>query len=100
MVGIHMEHEEGPLWAFPECGTKFLACDHKEERVWRHRDTMTSQTRTQHRPMFCRLLPGATNGVRTVSETPGLLKEVGETGRVSLDGMTVLLYLLIRGHVR
>ena len=49
-VEVFLEHEEGTLWACPECGKRFPAYDHKEERVWRHLDTMAFQTWVHARP--------------------------------------------------
>ncbi|EQD42026.1 transposase IS4 family protein, partial [mine drainage metagenome] len=46
-------------------------------------------SRVRHRPMLCRLLPGATNDVRTVEETLAILQEMGGTGRMSFEGMAL-----------
>ena len=46
-------------------------------------------SRVRHRPMLCRLLPGATNDVRTVEETLSILQEMSGTGRMSFDGMAL-----------
>lgn len=46
-------------------------------------------SRVRHRPMLCRLLPGATNDVRTVEETLSILKEMSGTGRMSFGGMAL-----------
>lgn len=49
-VEVYLEHPEGALWAGPPCGKKLPAYDHKEERVWRHLDTMAFQTWVHARP--------------------------------------------------
>lgn len=43
-VDVYLEHGEGLLWPCPVCQKKFPGYDHKEERVWRHLDTMQFQT--------------------------------------------------------
>ncbi len=43
-VDVWLEHAEGERWPCPECGTKLSLYDHREERTWRHLDTMQFQT--------------------------------------------------------
>ena len=49
-VEVYLEHEEGTLWPCPACTKKLSAYDHKEERIWRHLDTMAFQTWVHARP--------------------------------------------------
>ena len=49
-VDVYLEHGEGASWPCPQCGRKLPAYDHKEERVWRHLDTMQFQTWVHARP--------------------------------------------------
>ena len=39
-----MEHADGVAFPCPQCGKKLSLYDHKEEREWRHLDTMQLQT--------------------------------------------------------
>jgi len=43
-VDVWLEHDEKALWPCPQCPRKPGLYDHKEERVWRHLDTMQFQT--------------------------------------------------------
>ncbi len=43
-VDVWLEHDEKALWPCPQCPRKLGLYDHKEERVWRHLDTMQFQT--------------------------------------------------------
>jgi len=49
-VEVYLDPAEGALWTCPPCGKKLPAYDHKEERVWRHLDTMAFQTWVHARP--------------------------------------------------
>jgi transposase len=49
-VDVYLAHVDGALWPCPECGRKLPAYDHKDERVWRHLDTMAFQTWVHARP--------------------------------------------------
>jgi transposase len=49
-VDVYLAHADGALWPCPECGQKLPAYDHKDERVWRHLDTMAFQTWVHARP--------------------------------------------------
>lgn len=49
-VDVYLEHDEGLLWSCPLCQKKLSVYDHKEERLWRHLDTMQFQTRVHARP--------------------------------------------------
>lgn len=43
-VDIFLGHNNGELWACPECGELLPCRDHVEERVWRHLDTCQFKT--------------------------------------------------------
>ncbi len=47
---MYLVHADGALWPCPECGKRLPAYDHKDERVWRHLDTMAFQTWVHARP--------------------------------------------------
>lgn len=49
-VDVYLEHRDGALWSCPQCGKKLPAYDHKDERLWRHLDTMQLQTWVHARP--------------------------------------------------
>jgi transposase len=49
-VDVYLEHRDGALWPCPECAKSLPAYDHKEERLWRHLDTMQLQTWVHGRP--------------------------------------------------
>ena len=43
-IDVWLEHAEGVAFPCPQCGKKLSLYDHKEEREWRHLDTMQLQT--------------------------------------------------------
>jgi transposase len=43
-IDVWLEHAEGVAFPCPQCGKKLTLYDHKEEREWRHLDTMQLQT--------------------------------------------------------
>lgn len=43
-VDVWLSHEQGILWACPECGRELTCRDHAEKRTWRHLDTCQFKT--------------------------------------------------------
>ena len=43
-IDVWLEHADGVAFPCPQCGKKHSLYDHKEEREWRHLDTMQLQT--------------------------------------------------------
>jgi transposase len=43
-IDVWLEHADGVAFSCPQCGKKLALYDHKEEREWRHLDTMQLQT--------------------------------------------------------
>lgn len=62
-VEVFVSHEEGRLWACPQCGSELSLYDHSELRSWRHLDTGGLKTFLKARPprVSC-----PTDGVRQV----------------------------------
>lgn len=49
-VDVYLEHDDSLLWPCPVCQKMLPVYDHKEERLWRHLDTMQFQTWVHARP--------------------------------------------------
>jgi hypothetical protein len=43
-VHVHLTHDPGLEWLFPECGKNCPLYDHQPERRWRHLDTCQYRT--------------------------------------------------------